>query len=84
MNDLHITYTYNTILPNIYIYSSYYQDNALMINMKLWKLVVKEGLSYAVSQTTGNTPSESLIEAIIAIGEGLEEEKDVTVVFGME
>lgn len=84
MNDLYITYTYNTILPNVYTYSSYYRDSSLMINMRMWGLVLKEGLSYAVSQTTGNIPSDALIEAIIATGEGLKEEKDVTVIFAME
>jgi len=84
MSDLYITYTYNTILPHTYIYSKHYQDSAVMINMRMWRLISKEGLSYAVSQTTGDSPSEWLIEAIISTGEALEEEKDVTVVFAME
>lgn len=80
MSDLHITYTYNTYSPYTYLYNQNF-PNSLTINMNMWTLVIKEALPHAISLVTKDSVPESTVEAIMAYGEGLNDKKDVTVVF---
>jgi hypothetical protein len=45
---------------------------------------MKEALPSVLSMVTRDNVPESVIEAILATGEALKEEKDVTVIFAME
>lgn len=83
MSNLHIHYTYTNHTPYTYLYSQNF-TNSLTINMNMWSLVMKESLPHILSIITKDNVPESVIEAIIATGEGLKEEKDVTVIFAME
>lgn len=83
MSDLSIHYTYTIHTPYTYLYNQHF-TNSLTINMHMWSLVMKEALPSVLSMVTRDNVPESVIEAILATGEALKEEKDVTVIFAME
>ncbi len=83
MSDLSISYTYTIHTPYTYLYSQHF-TNSLTINMHMWSLVMKEALPYVLSMVTRDNVPASVIEAILATGEALKEEKDVTVIFAVE
>jgi hypothetical protein len=80
MNTLHISYTYNKLLTNIYIYNRNFPDS-LTLNMRMKSFFSHEGLEYILNTHLRNNVPEWLISMILALPDMLVNEKDVTVVF---
>ncbi len=80
MNTLHISYTYNKLLTNIYTYNRNFPDS-LTLNMRMKTFFSHEGLVHILNTHQGNNVPEWLISMILATGESLPDGKDVTVVF---
>lgn len=83
MNTLHITYTYNKLLTNVYTYNRNFPDS-LTLNMRMKTFFSHEGLAHILNTHLGNNVPEWLISMILTTGESLENEKDVTVIFTVE